>query len=770
MKKLFKPFFNPYIGPILVISIILFYILFFILPKLSEENKKDEMVQRSIELIDNLKKIRSYYTSHVVNKIKNYEEIKINYDYEDKKDTIPLPATLLHDLSKLVAKKEMNIKLYSDYPFPNRKNRVLDKYEKESLAFLINNPIDIYKKTTIENNKKVFKIAVSDIFYEQSCVTCHNTRSDTPKDNWKLGDVRGVIQITMPFKNDFLLSSSQQIFIISLLVILILILGVHYTVISFIRQKEHNNTQRELEKKVEERTKSLESTVKLLNQYKKAVDFSAIVPKTDKYGFISYVNEEFIKISKYTQEELLGKKHNIIRHEDMPNEVFEDLWETILNKQIWKGQIKNKAKDGSSYYVLTTIVPILNMQDEIEEFLAIRLDVSNVVKSQIQAQRADEAKSIFLANMSHEIRTPLNAIIGFSELLSKNEELKKENKKQAQIIQTSANSLLSIINDILDISKIESGNFDITIEKTDLYFISEHVVELFSKKASEKEINLIFNLDKKIPLCVLTDGIRIRQVLSNLLSNAIKFTKEQGEISLNINLIEEKKDKCKIRFEVKDNGIGIAKEKLETIFKPFIQVDHKSNREYEGTGLGLSISSHIIQSLGSKIEVQSDINKGTSFSFLLSFDICSDKVNKIIPKEEKKSSYKGKVLVAEDNEANQELISYILDSMNIEYSIQENGLKALEEYKEDFYDVVLMDINMPVLDGIESFKKIREYEKKNLLKVTPVVALTANAVKGDKEKFLSLGMDAYLSKPINTNELKIIFDSFLIKNENIINE
>ena len=387
-----------------------------------------------------------------------------------------------------------------------------------------------------------------------------------------------------------------------------------------------------------------------------------------------------------------------------------------------------------------------------------------------KAQRADEAKSIFLANMSHEIRTPLNAIIGFSELLSKNEELKKENKKQAQIIQTSANSLLSIINDILDISKIESGNFDITIEKTDLYFISEHVVELFSKKASEKEINLIFNLDKKIPLCVLTDGIRIRQVLSNLLSNAIKFTKEQGEISLNINLIEEKKDKCKIRFEVKDNGIGIAKEKLETIFKPFIQVDHKSNREYEGTGLGLSISSHIIQSLGSKIEVQSDINKGTSFSFLLSFDICSDKVNKIIPKEEKKSSYKGKVLVAEDNEANQELISYILDSMNIEYSIQENGLKALEEYKEDFYDVVLMDINMPVLDGIESFKKIREYEKKNLLKVTPVVALTANAVKGDKEKFLSLGMDAYLSKPINTNELKIIFDSFLIKNENIINE
>ncbi|RXK11451.1 hypothetical protein CP965_13840, partial [Halarcobacter mediterraneus] len=427
MKKLFKPFFNPYIGPILVIAIILFYILFFLLPKLSEENKKDEMVQRAVELIDNLKKVRSYYTSHVINKIKNYEEIKINYDYADKKDTIPLPATLLHDLSKLVTKKEMNIRIYSNYPFPNRQDRVLDKYEKESLTFLINNPIEIYKKTAVENNKKVFKVAVTDIFYDKSCVTCHNTRIDTPKDTWKLGDVRGVIQITMPFKNDFLLSSSQQLFIITLLVILILILTIHYTIISIKRKKEHDNTQKELEYKVEERTLSLENTVKLLNQYKKAVDFSAIVSKTDKYGFITYVNEEFIKISKYSEKELIGKKHNIIRHEDMPNKLFEDLWKTILAKKIWKGQIKNKAKDGSSYYVLTTIVPILNVEDEIEEFLAIRLDVSSIVEAQLQAQRADEAKSIFLANMSHEIRTPLNAIIGFSELLSKNKELTKEN-------------------------------------------------------------------------------------------------------------------------------------------------------------------------------------------------------------------------------------------------------------------------------------------------------------------------------------------------------
>ncbi|RXK02106.1 ATP-binding protein, partial [Halarcobacter bivalviorum] len=492
-----------------------------------------------------------------------------------------------------------------------------------------------------------------------------------------------------------------------------------------------------------------------------------------------------------------------------------------------------------------------------------------------KAQKADEAKSTFLANMSHEIRTPLNAIIGFSEILSNSKELTVENKKQAQIIQTSASSLLAIINDILDISKIESGNFDIAIEKNDLYFISEHVVELFSKRASQKHISLIFNIDHKIPLCVYTDGVRLRQVLSNLLANAIKFT-EKGKVSLNITLIEEENNKSKIRFEIEDTGIGIAKEKVANIFKPFVQVDNKSNREYEGTGLGLSICSHIVQALGSTLKVESEEQKGSKFYFELELESCDDnlhisksflnqlkfKVTKedsdlyhyikrylnifgtitkedekpdilicscdktkenlnrmreeykdipililfeheneikefevranelalVLPfyaskvndslqellrktkqrktvQEEIKTNYKAKVLVAEDNEANQELISYILDSMNIEYSIQENGLKTLEEYKNNSYDLILMDINMPILDGVESFKQIRAYEEEKLLKQTPIIALTANAIKGDKERFLNLGMNDYLSKPINTEELKKIFDKYLPKKE-----
>ncbi|RXJ88701.1 hypothetical protein CRV01_08715 [Arcobacter sp. CECT 8983] len=420
----------------------------------------------------------------------------------------------------------------------------------------------------------------------------------------------------------------------------------------------------------------------------------------------------------------------------------------------------------------------------------------------------------------------------------------------------------SINNDILDISKI----------KTDLYFISEHVVELFSKKASEKHLKLIFNIDHKIPLCILTDGIRLRQVLSNLLSNAIKFTHE-GKVSLNITLLEEKDNRCKIRFEIEDSGIGIPQEKLENLLKPFDQVDHKVNRQYEETRLGLSNCFHIIQALGSKMNTQSEKNVGSKFFFDLETKSCDDnlhisksflnhlkfKVTKedsdlyhyikrylglfgketkedekpdivicscdkikeqlntmrdkykhipililfeyedevkdfklrenehtlVLPfyaskvndalkellrktKQIKKTSkeeikYEAKVLVAEDNETNQELISNILDSMNIKYSIQGNGLKVLNEYKQNSYDLILMDINMPVLDGVESFKEIRKYEEENFLKQIPIIALTANAIKEDKERFLSLEMNEYLSKPINIDELKKVFNKYLKK-------
>ena len=494
-----------------------------------------------------------------------------------------------------------------------------------------------------------------------------------------------------------------------------------------------------------------------------------------------------------------------------------------------------------------------------------------------KAQKADDAKSTFLANMSHEIRTPLNAILGFSDLLANDGSLNTQNKKQAEIINSSANNLLTIINDILDISKIESGNFEISEEKTNLHFICDHIVELFSKNAIEKNIKLYFNFDINIPSCILIDGVRLRQVLSNLISNAIKFTPEFGFINIDIKQIKKTNSEVFLNFEIEDTGIGIANEGLKTIFKPFVQIDHKSNRQYQGTGLGLSICSHIIKAFDSKMYVESDIGKGTKFYFDLKTKICEDsflqkeyiknlnfaldeshdnlyenikqylkifgsindtnkkvdliicayssknkeeielfrKANKNTPililfeyesdlkrfgnksneekialpfypskindsisdllresrqssnlvdssfEKNKKDSFDAKILIAEDNSANQELISYILEDLGVDFIIKSNGKETFEIFKTQDFDLILMDINMPVLDGVETFKQIREYEKQNNLNKIPIVALTANAIKGDKEKFIDLGMDDYLSKPINTNELIDIFKKFL---------
>ena len=674
--------------------------------------------------------------------------------------------------------------------------------------------------------------------------------------------------------NTVILTNSQILMMLALILFIILSLMIHYTIMSMKNNKNNEIKKQKLEQEIENRTIELKNSIKILNQYKLAVDSSAIVSKTDKNGKITFVNDEFIKISKYTKDELIGKNHNIIRHKDMPKEIFKDLWQTLKEKRIWKGEIKNRAKDDSAYYVATTIVPILDINDEIEEYLAIRLNVTKIVEAQLEAKKADEAKSGFLANMSHEIRTPLNAIIGFSTLLSNSKELDTKNQKQAKIINSSAESLLSIINDILDVSKIESGNFTLNYEEVSLEFVSENVVELFSKRAIEKHIKLIFNIDNNLPKCVFTDGIRLKQVLSNLLSNAIKFTNRDGKVYLNILCLESKNSKVKIRFEVKDNGIGIPADKISTVFKPFIQVDNNSNKEYQGTGLGLSICSHIIKAFGSKIEIQSELEKGTNFYFDLEFDTClknfranktflnhinfkvldnseifdycknylsqfgtindeskdsdilifncsnnnlenlnplrvefkeipklllyefeedindfelldnertlslpfypsklNDSIEELLHKTKKREvntkeiskNHKGNILVAEDNIANQELMGYILDSMGVNFCIKENGLETIKEFKTNPYDLILMDGNMPIMDGISATKEIRAYEKENGLAPIPIIALTANAIKGDKEKFLSSGMNNYLTKPINVNDLKKIFDLYLEK-------
>ncbi len=380
-------------------------------------------------------------------------------------------------------------------------------------------------------------------------------------------------------------------------------------------------------------------------------------------------------------------------------------------------------------------------------------------KMAVRAAQASKSKSEFLANMSHEIRTPLNAILGFIDLL-KEKENDKEKLKYIATVQNSSTTLLGIINDILDFSKIESGN--LAIDKVDFNVDTEFstLVELFRAKASEKSVNLTLVMDDNMPASLHSDPLRIKQVIANLLSNALKFTPRNGKVELHIGYKNKQ-----LLVSVKDSGIGVAKDKQKHIFKAFSQAESSTTRKYGGTGLGLSISSRLISMLGGKLQLESEEGKGSTFSFLIDVEIGKYKKVSSPIKPEALNIQDKKVLLVEDNKANQMFMSLILKKFKLQFEIANDGLEAITAFENGSYDLILMDENMPNLNGIEATKRILEIEKEKALTHTPIIALTANALKGDREKFLEAGMDEYLTKPINKEKLAQTFKEFLTPKE-----
>ena len=511
-----------------------------------------------------------------------------------------------------------------------------------------------------------------------------------------------------------------------------------------------------------------------------------IISTTNLEGIITSASDAYCLISGYSKEELLGKPHNIIRHPDMSKSAFKAIWGTIQKGKIWSGKVKNLKKNGDYYWVYAVIEPIFNDKGNIESYIAIKHDITNtveleeltknqeiIIESQIaianmqrdKALDALKAKGEFLANMSHEIRTPLNAILGFVDIL-KEESYGRKSEQYVDIIDSSSKSLLQIIEDILDFSKIESGKLDIDKVDFNPKLEFEVVTYLFNARCSQKNISLILNLDDSLPEIINTDPLRIKQIITNLMSNAVKFTKENKNITVDINY-----DNKLLNISIKDQGIGIANSKLSHIFEAFTQEDSSTTREYGGTGLGLSISNELVKLLGGKLKVKSEVGIGSNFYF--SIPITSGK--KQIEKQtisEKIDLKNKKILLVEDNKANQMFMKVILKKMNLSFDIANDGVEAIEmfikhnsnsEDKSSKYNTILMDENMPNMNGIEATRQILEYEKQHNLTHIPIIALTANALKGDREKFLNAGMDEYMTKPIDKNKLAEILNIFINK-------
>ncbi|QFR48761.1 response regulator [Sulfurimonas lithotrophica] len=434
---------------------------------------------------------------------------------------------------------------------------------------------------------------------------------------------------------------------------------------------------------------------------------------------------------------------------------------SMTDKQQCNIEYKILRDDGDIRYVQENIIHSFNAKGNLVKSIGTIYDITKTIlhekelKEQTKkAMESNIAKSEFLANMSHEIRTPLNAIMGFIDLL-KEKERDSESLKYLGVINSASNDLLNIINDILDFSKIESGN--ITIDSINFNPKNEFLTtkKLFEARANEKNIILYLTINE-LPKILKGDVLRIKQVLNNLIGNAIKFTAEGKNIFVDIMYY-----KSQLRVRVKDEGIGISKEYQKRIFEPFSQEDNSTTRKYGGTGLGLSISYNLIKMMGGKLDVKSELNKGSEFYFSIPLETSDEQEDEKPKLSDIKKELEGNILLVEDNKANQMFIKVIFKKEKVTYDIANDGFEAIEYFKNNKYDVILMDENMPNMSGIETTSKIIEIEKKNKLKHTPIIALTANALKGDKKKFLSAGMDYYLTKPVDKNMLRQVLSEYL---------
>lgn len=378
-------------------------------------------------------------------------------------------------------------------------------------------------------------------------------------------------------------------------------------------------------------------------------------------------------------------------------------------------------------------------------------------EAKAKALAADKHKSTFLANMSHEIRTPLNGIIGMTQIL-KETELNEKQAEYVDIINLSGLSLLSIINDILDFSKIESGQIELEEITFDLNEKTGEIYKLMNLKAQEKNLSLDFQIHEAIPRFLVGDPLRLKQIIINLINNAIKFT-DSGSVKLEMNLLSNNNDKVRVMFKIIDTGIGISEKAKKKLFKEFSQADASISRKHGGSGLGLSISKNLAKMMGGDIGVISELGNGSTFWFTATFGIGDELPAEQPPLDaqnlDKIHTRKLKVLLVEDNEINQRVALVNLQKMGHVVDVADNGKTAVDLFRQNLYDVVLMDIMMPVMDGIEATGIIKKIQVDQPIKLgIPVIAMTANALKGDREKLIAQGMDGYISKPFKSEELR----------------
>ncbi|KUP91956.1 response regulator [Tritonibacter horizontis] len=488
---------------------------------------------------------------------------------------------------------------------------------------------------------------------------------------------------------------------------------------------------------------------------------------TDANAQIIWANEAFSRMTSYTLAEAMGKSPaQLLNGPETDMDTVRAIAEHLKQGKRYRTEILNYTKTGEMIWVDTHLVPVLDDAGDVRMVIGIERDVTQskrhaaeLAEAKRAAEQADRAKSEFLANMSHEIRTPMNGIIGMSDLLAE-ADLPSEEQQQVEIIRTSSKALLKIINDILDLSRLESGKLTLSEIDFDLEQCIESAVDVLRPVAREKGLKLNVTYGDNLPQQVRADDGRLRQVLVNLIGNAVKFT-AKGRVDVRV--LRSVGDPYNITVDVEDTGIGLTREQRDNIFERFSQADAATTRAFGGTGLGLTISRYLAEQMGGGIVVHSAHGQGSCFSLQVQFKAA-------IGERERPDGVEvadlarlqgRRVLLAEDNRTNRLLIRKYLSGLAIELIEAQNGVEAIDLCAAYDPDLVLMDMSMPEMDGISATRAIRTLS----IPQPPIIALTANAYASDREACLAAGMNSFLSKPINKKQLLSCMASVIADSE-----
>ena len=523
----------------------------------------------------------------------------------------------------------------------------------------------------------------------------------------------------------------------------------------------------DLKKEIVQKTaaqEKLQRSLRELEDLKFALDQHAIVARTDERGIITFANDKFCSVSQFSREELLGQDHRIVNSKYHSKEFFAGLWKAIKAGEVWKGEIKNRAKDGSFYWVDSTIVPFRDGLGKPKQFIVIRMDITGLkrIEEELRAAKdaaegASRAKSEFLANMSHEIRTPMNGIIGMTEL-ALDTQLTIEQREYLNMVKTSAASLLTLINDILDFSKIEAGKLDLDVADFSLRQSIGETLKALGFRAHQKGLELAWRVAPDVPDYLAGDASRVRQVLVNLVGNAVKFT-EEGEVVVEIERDPQSSEAMVVlHFCVRDTGIGIAREKQDMVFGAFTQADSSTTRKYGGTGLGLAITRRLVDLMGGKLWLESQPGAGSAFHFTIRFERGSAQPATDYP--DPKILSHASILVVDDNETNRIILVEMLGRWGMQIVTAKDAREALEILaragnRGSRVDAVISDLQMPNMDGFEFVENIRKSAQFGQI---PVLLLSSSVQQCEHERCRRLGISAYLAKPIQPSEL---FDAIL---------